>query len=164
MKLFRKASGKSCSRGAVDEFVHIEIRSPLGGCKMTPLTTINPPGVSWPGVSQGVMIKGSGVFLSSGIVPVDEAGNLVDGDFEAQVIAVYEGIGRLLRAAGLGFESIGRLVTYVTEFDPSMLLIIRKVRGRYLSQDAPPAGVLIAAAALYDPRVRIEVEFIAIVP
>lgn len=127
------------------------------------LTALNPPGASFPGISQAVIIRGSGVLFSSGMVPVDETGNVVEGDFEAQVSAVYENIGKTLKAAGLGFESIARLVTYVTNYDPAMVATIREVRSRYLSKDIPPAGVLVAAAALYDPRVRIEVEFVAVV-
>ncbi len=128
------------------------------------LVTVNPPNSAWPGVSQGVVLQGKGVFLTSGHVPLAENGELVTGDFEPQVVAVYEGIGRTLQAAGLTFEHVARIVTYVTNYEPSMIDTIRKVRSRYLSKDHPPASVLVAAAALYDPRIRIEAEVIAVVP
>lgn len=128
------------------------------------LVPVNPPNRKWPGISQGVILQGKGIFLSSGHVALDENGEPLEADFEAQVTAVFESIGRTLEVAGLGFDSVARLVTYVTDYEPSMVDTIRRVRRRYLSQDRPPASVLVAAAALYDPRLRIEVEVIAIVP
>ena len=129
-----------------------------------PPTSYKPPGMAFPGISQAIVLRGSGVLVSSGMVPVDESGEMVTGDFGTQVVAVYENIRRALSAAGFGFEQIARLVTYVTDYDPSMIAVTRKVRSRYLSKETPPASVLISAAALYDPRARIEVEFIAVVP
>ncbi len=128
------------------------------------LVPVDPPDRKWPGISQGVILKGNGIFLSSGHVALDENGEPLEADFEAQVTAVFESIGSTLKSAGLGFESVARLVTYVTGYEPSMVDTIRRVRRRYLSQDRPPASVLVAAAALYDPRLRIEVEVIAVVP
>ena len=128
------------------------------------LVPVNPPDEQWPGISKGVILQGKGIFLSSGHVALDETGEPLEGDFEAQVTAVFESIGRTLKAAGLGFDSVARLVTYVTDYEPSMVETIRTVRRRYLSQDRPPASVLVAAAALYDPRLRIEVEVTAVVP
>lgn len=128
------------------------------------LVPVNPPDEQWPGISKGVILQGKGIFLSSGHVALDETGEPLEGNFEAQVTAVFESIGRTLKAAGLGFDSVARLVTYVTDYEPSMVETIRTVRRRYLSRDCPPASVLVAAAALYDPRLRIEVEVTAVVP
>jgi 2-iminobutanoate/2-iminopropanoate deaminase len=128
------------------------------------LVPVNPPNANWPGVSQAVILKGKGILVSSGHVALDESGEPLTGDFESQVVAVFESIGRTLKAAGLGFDSIARIVTYVTDYEPSMVDAIRSVRRRYVSQDRPPASVLIAAAALYDPRLRLEMEVIAVVP
>ena len=128
------------------------------------LMPVNPPTAKWPGVSQGVILQGKGILLSSGHVALGADGEPLEGDFEAQVTAVFESIGSTLKAAGLGFDSVARLVTYVTNYEPSMVETFRKVRRRYLSQDRPPASVFVAAAALYDPRLRIEVEVIAVVP
>ena len=128
------------------------------------LTPYNPPGQAWPGVSQAVGLKGSGVLVTSGIVALDEAGMVVDGDFEAQVEAVYRNIEKVLKAASLGFDSIARITTYVTNYEPLMVSVIRKVRDRYLSKTCPPASVVIGVAALYDPKLRIEVEIVAAIP
>jgi 2-iminobutanoate/2-iminopropanoate deaminase len=128
------------------------------------LCAVNPPGATFAGLSQAVVICGGSILVTSGHVPVDESGNIVEGEFETQVSAAFESLARTLKAANVGFESVARLTTYVTDYSPDMLPTFRKVRSRYLSADTPPASVLIAAAALYDPRVRIELEAIAVVP
>lgn len=131
---------------------------------MAVLQPINASGASFPGVSQGVVIGGGKLLVLSGHVPVDAAGNLVTGDFETQLTAVFENIGRTLSAAGAGFDSVARFTIYVTEYDPSMLVILRRVRGRFISETTPPASALVAVAALYDPRVRVEIDALAVVP
>lgn len=128
------------------------------------LKPVNPPGMAWPGVSQAVIACGTGILVTSGQMPTGADGEVVSEDFEAQAIAVYENIGRTLRAAGLGFEHIIRVTTYVTQYEPALVEIIRRVRSRYLSQTSPPASVILGVQALYDPRMRIEIEVTAVVP
>ena len=128
------------------------------------LQPINPPGANFPGMSQAIVVrKGCPLFLS-GHVPVDSKGELVVGDFETQLEAVFEAIGRTLSAARVGFDALARLTIYVVRYDSSMLPILRRVRARYLSAEAPPASVLVAVAGLYDPRVQVEIEAVAVVP
>lgn len=128
------------------------------------LSAYNPPGAAWPGLSQAVGIRGGGLLVTSGITATDAEGNVLGGDFESQVEAVYANIGRVLGAAGVGFDAIARIVTYVVDYEPGMIPIVRKVRSRFLSAQCPPASVLIGIAALYDPRLLIEVEVTANLP
>jgi enamine deaminase RidA (YjgF/YER057c/UK114 family) len=111
-----------------------------------------------------MLLQGTGLFVTSGHTPVAEDGNLVTGDFETQVVAAYESLGRTLRAAGLTFGHVARLVTYVTDYEPSLVDTIRQVRSRYLSAENPPTSTLVGVAALYDSRIRIEIEAMAVVP
>ena len=127
------------------------------------LTAINPVGAAFPGVSQAVRIAGDLVVLG-GHVPVDEQGNLVKGDFESQLDAVFRSIGRTLEAAGLGFDSVARFTFYVARYEPSMIPVLRAVRSRYVNQEAPPASALVGVAALYDESILVEVDGIAVVP
>jgi enamine deaminase RidA (YjgF/YER057c/UK114 family) len=85
------------------------------------LTSLNPANAVWPGVSQGVIMKGNGLFVTSGHGPVDAKGELVTGSFEIQFIAVFYGIAATLAAAGPAFEHGARIVTYVTDYEPSMV-------------------------------------------
>jgi len=128
------------------------------------LQSVNTHGASFPGVSQGILIQGGKLLALSGHVPVDAAGNLVTGDFETQLTAVFENIGRTLTAAGVGFEAVARFTIYVTDYDPAMLPVLRQVRSRFISAAVPPASALVAVVALYDPRVRVEIDALAVVP
>ncbi|MER8792409.1 RidA family protein [Mesorhizobium sp. M0983] len=127
------------------------------------LVPVNPSEAA-PSFSQGMILKGSGVFVSSGHVGTDEKGKMVVSSFEDQVVAVFESIGRTLSAGGLGFEHVARVKYYITDFEPMLMDIVRKVRSRYLRAEIPPASVLIGISALPDPGARIEVEVIAVVP
>lgn len=128
------------------------------------ITPFNPEGAAWPGVSQGTMLKGSGIFLLTGHVGTDAEGNPVTSSIEDQVVALFENLKRTLASGGLGFEHVGRLTAYITHGGPELIDAYRRVRARYLNQDAPPASVVIQAASLYDPRLLIEVEAIGVVP
>lgn len=103
------------------------------------------------------------MFLS-GQAPLDEAGELVTGDFESQVKAAFGAIGRVLAEAGVGFDALVRLTYYVADYSPDLIPIIKSVRTPLLSQSCPPASVLIPVAELYDPAIKIEIEAIAVVP
>jgi enamine deaminase RidA (YjgF/YER057c/UK114 family) len=127
------------------------------------LQSVNAPGACFPGVSQGILIQGGRLLVLSGHVPVDVAGDLVTGDFQTQLTAVFENIGRTLAAAGVGFEAVARFTIYVTDYEPAMLLVLRQVRSKFISAAVPPASALVAVAALYDPRVRVEIDALAVV-
>lgn len=128
------------------------------------LTAYNPPSANWPGLSQGVKIGNGDLLFLSGQAPLDEAGELVTGDFEAQVRAAFGAVGRVLAEAGVGFDSLVRLTYYVADYSPELISVIKAVRTPLLSQSCPPASVLIPVAQLYDPAIKIEIEGIAIVP
>ena len=127
------------------------------------LQSVNAPGASFPGVSHGILIQGGRLLVLSGHVPVDVAGDLDTGDFQTQLTAVFENIGRTLAAAGVGFEAVARFTIYVTDYEPAMLLVLRQVRSKFISAAVPPASALGAVAALYDPRVRVEIDALAVV-
>ena len=128
------------------------------------LAVFNPPSANWPGLSQGVMVGGADLLFLSGQAPLDQNGELVTGDFEAQVRAAFGAVGRVLAEAGLGFDALVRLTYYVADFSPDLIGIIKTVRTPLLSATRPPASVLIPVAMLYDPAIRIEIEAIAAAP
>jgi enamine deaminase RidA (YjgF/YER057c/UK114 family) len=129
------------------------------------LTAINPPGAAFPGVSQAVQISGGDLLILGGHVPTDEEGNLVEGDFETQLRAVFQGVKRTLAAAGVGFETVARLTYYVAEYEPSMLSILRKVRSEFIdAAHTSPASAVVAVVQLYDKAVRVEVDGFAVLP
>ena len=127
------------------------------------LTAVNPPGSKWPGLSQGMVVKGSGFFLSGGHCGLDASGEPVTTSVEDQIVAMFEGLKRTLSEAGLGFQNVARTTCYVREFSPELLKIIKEVRAKYYNQECPPASVMVQAG-LYDERLHAEVEVIAVVP
>lgn len=126
------------------------------------LKPVNPPDAEWPGLSQGMILKGNGIFVSGGHVGNDEAGNPVTSSMEDQVVAMFESLGRTLKAAGVSFADVARATYFVREFSPELLATIKDVRRRYFNQDCPPASVMVQAG-LYDPAYYVEVEVIAAV-
>lgn len=143
---------------------HVRLQTDGMSMPQQSVTPFNPANAAWPGLSQGVMLKGSGVFLLTGHVGVDANGDPVTSSLEDQIVALFENLKQTLAAGGLDFRHVGRLTAYVTESGPEIVDVLRRVRSRYLNQDAPPAGVLIQVVALYDPRLKIEIEAIGVVP
>jgi enamine deaminase RidA (YjgF/YER057c/UK114 family) len=108
-------------------------------------------------------IRGSGIFVSTGHVGTDQNGDIVTESVEAQVTALFENLKRTLEAAGLTFGNVARMTTYIADFNPDNVEAIRRVRSRYFNQACAPASVMVAAG-LYDPRIKVEAEIIAVVP
>jgi enamine deaminase RidA (YjgF/YER057c/UK114 family) len=128
------------------------------------IEAVNPPEATWPGLSQGVVVRdGSLMFLSGQVAAPAESGG-IPNDFETQVRSAFDSLGAVLGAAGVGFDALVRLTYYVTGYSPDLIGVIKAVRTPLLSTERPPASVLIPVAELYDPSVRIEIEAIAVVP
>lgn len=128
-----------------------------------PLVPANPAGAAWPGVSMGVAVTGSGLFLTTGHTGTDAQGEPVTTSAEDQVVALFENLKATLAAAGLGFEHVAQIKAYLKSFDPDFMSAYRAVRARYLNQSCPPASVAVQAG-LYDDRLLIEAELIAVIP
>ncbi|ACC73931.1 RidA family protein [Paraburkholderia caribensis] len=127
------------------------------------LTAINPPGISYAGISQAVQASGE-ILVLGGHVSADEKDNFVDGDFETQVRTTFQALERTLRAAGAGFDAVARFTYYVPNFEPSLLPIFKRVRAEFITGENPPASTFIPVVQLYDSRAKIEIDGIAVTP
>lgn len=121
-------------------------------------------GPGYPGVSMSMRVTDSDLLFITGHAPVDAEGEVIDGDFEAQVVAVFENLKVTLLAAGVGFEALVRMNTYLTDVNPETLATFKAVRNRYVQMACPPANTLLKVSGLYDGRIRIEVDGIAALP
>ena len=121
-----------------------------------PLVPANPEGAAWPGVSMGVAVTGKGLFLTTGHTGTDARGEPVTTSMEDQLVALFENLKATLAAAGLGFEHGAQIKAYLKS-------TYRTVRARYFNQTCPPASVAVQAG-LYDDRLLIEAELIAVIP
>jgi len=126
---------------------------------------INPFGTKPPGYTHVVVVNGPGkTIYISGQVPVNATGEIVGkGDLKQQVTQVYENLKLALQAAGATFDDVVKMNTYVVNYKPADVAIIREVRALYLSGESPPASTLAGVQALYHPDIMIEIEAIAVI-
>ncbi|WP_242482773.1 RidA family protein [Pseudomonas sp. TH10] len=83
-------------------------------------------GPGYPGVSMSMRVVDGELLFITGHAPVDSEGDVVDGDFEAQAVAVFENLRITLEAAGVGFEALARMNTYLTDVSPETLAVFKK--------------------------------------
>ena len=112
------------------------------------------------GYSHVVTIPPGPLVWTSGQVPLDADRNVVAvGDWERQTRAVFENLGRALRAGGAGWPDVVKLTLFVV--DVSELETIRAVRDEFVDTASPPTSSLVQVAGLFHPDVLIEVEAVA---
>lgn len=123
---------------------------------------IQPAGLSKPSSYTHVVVAGNTVYIS-GQVAANEKGEVVGrGDLRAQVAKVYENLATCLKAAGVTFDDVVKMNTYVVNFKAEDLAVIREVRTNYLNKEHPPASTLVGVQALAAPDWLVEIEAIAI--
>jgi len=129
------------------------------------MKTLLPPG--WPrpkGYANGVSAHGRTIF-TAGVVGWDAEERFAADDLAGQFRQVLENIVAILSADDAGPEHIVRMTCYVTdiaEYRASLSGIgaaWREVIGRHY-----PAMAVVAVSALVEPKARVEIEAIAMVP
>lgn len=114
------------------------------------------------GYSHATVVTDGKLIFVSGQVPVNELGETVGkNDLRAQTTQVYENLKKILAQAGATFQDVVKMNTYVVNYKPSDVVIIREVRKNYLSPTAPPASTLVGVTALVNPDYLIEIELVA---
>lgn len=107
------------------------------------ISTENAPAAIGP-YSQAVHV-GDMVYIS-GQIPLDSAtGELIEGDFEAQVERVFDNLDAVARAAGGTLDNVVKFTLYLT--DMSNFAIVNKVMAQRLDEPYP-ARAAIGVAAL----------------
>jgi 2-iminobutanoate/2-iminopropanoate deaminase len=105
-------------------------------------------------------VRAGDLLFVSGIVPLDEDGQLVGGDdVVAQAAAVFEGLRRVLAAAGAAPPDVVKVTVFLTDVDDRSR--INPVRQAFFG-DARPASTLVEISGLAVPGAKIEVEAIAV--
>ena len=124
-----------------------------------------PPG--WPrpsGFANGIAAEGRMVF-TAGIIGWDEKGRIVAPDLAGQLRQILLNTLAILAEDGAGPEHVVRMTWYVVDVDEYRLGLAaigaayREVMGRNF-----PAMAVVEVGALVEPRARIEIETIAVVP
>ena len=104
-------------------------------------------------------VRHGDLLFISGVAPLDAQGRLVGGDdAAAQTRQVLRNIGKILAAAGAGFEDVLKVTVYLT--DVADRAKINPVRQEFFGK-ARPASTLIGVAALAVPGMKVEIEAVA---
>jgi 2-iminobutanoate/2-iminopropanoate deaminase len=102
-------------------------------------------------------IRAGGLLFIAGQIPLDPAGQLVDGDVMAQARRVLDNIGAVLKAGGLSFSDVVRTTVFLADLND--LAAMNQVYGQYFSEPYPARATVQVARLPRD--VRIEIEAIA---
>ncbi len=125
---------------------------------------LNPAGLPvLPGFSQVVTATEGKIVFISGQVALNANNELVGrGDLRAQAVQTFENLKHALAAVGATFDDVLKTNTYIVEYTPAMIDVIREVRSHYLPQEKAPASTLIGVQALALENLLIEIEAIAL--
>lgn len=122
---------------------------------------IQPEGMYQPATYVHAMRAGNTIYVA-GQVARDEAGQVVaPHDAVGQARQVFANLGRVLEAAGVRWEHVVKVTTYLVDRADSPA--VTAVRQEVFGAHRPPHTGLIVAG-LGGPEVRLEVEVIAVVP
>ncbi len=126
---------------------------------------VNPPELSTPrGYTHVVTVEGGKTVYIAGQVPTNQQGEVVGkGDLKKQIQQVYENIKIALKAAGADFSDVVKMTTYIVNYQPEHLPMLREVRSQYLSPTQPPANTLLGVQSLFSADIWVEIEVIAVV-
>ena len=103
------------------------------------------------------VLAGDTLYIS-GIVPVDERGNLIAGDVVAQARQVFALMGRVLAAAGATPGDVAKVTVYLLDIEDRPR--INPVREAFFGASRP-ASTLVEVSRLAVPGARLEIEAIA---
>ena len=105
-------------------------------------------------------VLANGVLYVAGQVARDAEGQLVGpGDAAAQAAQVFDNLERVLAAAGMGFEQVVKLTTYLVDDGDAQAVSQERLK-RFGTHRPPHTGLIVKA--LGGPEVRVEVEAIAV--
>jgi len=105
-------------------------------------------------------IRFGNILYSSGQIALDPAtGNLVDGDFAAQVRRVFENLKAVLTAAGTDFSRVVKATVYLT--DLANFVTLNEIYASYFG-DTKPARTTVGVSQL-PKSALVEIDLIAMV-
>ncbi len=104
-------------------------------------------------------VRANGLLFASGQIALDPAsGNMVNGDFPAQVRRVFDNLAAVLREGGSGFEKVTRVTVYLT--DLTNFQTLNAIYAEYFG-DHKPARSTVGVKEL--PRgAQVEIDLIAL--
>lgn len=120
------------------------------------ISTLLAPGAIGP-YSQAIRASGNFLFCS-GQIPLDPAGNMIEGSVSDQARQCMANVGELLKASGLDYSNIVKTTIFLSSM--GHFAEVNEVYGSFFAS-APPARSTVAVAGL--PKdVDVEIEVIAV--
>jgi 2-iminobutanoate/2-iminopropanoate deaminase len=113
------------------------------------------------GYSQAVVSTGGHtVWLAGQVAPTDAAGNLLDGDFDAQVREIFARLGHTLAEVGGRLADMVTMTVFITDarYGDRFTELRKEIFG-----DDFPASALITVAGLARPGLLVEVQGVAVI-
>ncbi|GAE27718.1 endoribonuclease L-PSP [Halalkalibacter wakoensis JCM 9140] len=107
--------------------------------------------------SQGVIVNN--MFYSSGQIPLNAEGELVQGTVEEQTHQVFKNMQAVLEEAGASFETVVKATVFIKDMNDFPR--INEVYGEYFSSHKPARSCVEVARLPKD--VLVEIEVIALV-
>lgn len=126
---------------------------------------INPEALGQPrGYSNGVFFEEGSILFVAGQIGWDRESRIVSDGFAEQFAQALENVLAVVRKAGGGPESIGRLLIFVTDKDEysesrrDVGAAYRQLMGKHF-----PAMTLVEVSSLLEPLAKVEIEALAVI-
>lgn len=123
---------------------------------MKSVSTTNAPAAIGP-YAQGIIVNN--MFYSSGQIPLTAAGDLVDGDIEAQTNQVFENLKAVLAAAGSSLDHVVKTTVFMKDMND--FAAMNEVYAAHFGAHKPARSAVEVARLPKD--VKVEIEVIALV-
>ena len=129
------------------------------------MTIINPEALGQPrGYSNGVLFEGGSILFVAGQIGWDRESRIVSDGFAEQFAQALANVLAVVRQAGGGPESVGRLLIFVTDEDEysssrrDVGAAYRQLMGKHF-----PAMTLVEVSNLLEPLAKVEIEALAVI-
>ena len=119
------------------------------------------PGLAEPISHYTDAVRAGGLLFLSGLVPVDERGQVVGADVAEQARQVFRNMELVLKAAGCGFDDVVKVTVFL--LDVGDRAAINPVRQEVFGETRP-ASTLVEVSALAVPGALLEIEAVAALP
>ena len=123
---------------------------------MKVVSTTNAPAAIGP-YSQGIIVNG--VFYSSGQIPLTAAGDLLEGDIQAQTNQVFENLKAVLAEAGSSLDQVVKTTVFMKDMND--FVAMNEVYAKHFGEHKPARSAVEVARLPKD--VKVEIEVIALV-
>ena len=123
---------------------------------MKSVSTTNAPAAIGP-YAQGIIVNN--MFYSSGQIPLTAAGELVEGDIEAQTHQVFENLKAVLASAGSSLDQVVKTTVFMKDMNDFGTM--NDVYATHFGEHKPARSAVEVARLPKD--VKVEIEVIALV-